>query len=86
MAICSYPLLPGFLFSRDPGPVLANTGLESLKFMKPVSPGDSIRVRLTVKRKTRRTDDYGEVRWNVTLFNQDDEQVAEYELHTMNEY
>ena len=59
---------------------------DDLKFMKPVSPGDSIKVRLTVKRKTRRTDEYGEVRWNVTLFNQDEEQVAEYELHTMNAY
>lgn len=76
----------GLFVQPDPGPVLANTGLTDLKFMKPVSPGDSIRVRLTVKRKTRRTDDYGEVRWNVTLFNQDDEQVAEYELHTMNLY
>lgn len=76
----------GLFVQPDPGPVLANTGLEGLKFMKPVSPGDSIRVRLTVKRKTRRTDEYGEVRWNVSLFNQDDEPVAEYELHTMNEY
>jgi oxepin-CoA hydrolase/3-oxo-5,6-dehydrosuberyl-CoA semialdehyde dehydrogenase len=66
--------------------VLANTGLEGLRFMKPVSPDDSIRVRLTVKRKTRRNNAYGEVRWNVTLYNQNDEQVAEYELHTMNAY
>ena len=70
----------------DPGPVLANTGLNALSFQKPVVAGDSIRVRLTVKRKTRRTDDYGEVRWNVTITNQDDEQVAEYELLTMNAY
>ena len=76
----------GLFVQPDPGPVLANTGLNDLKFMKPVSPGDSIKVRLTVKRKTRRTDEYGEVRWNVTLFNQDEEQVAEYELHTMNAY
>lgn len=76
----------GLFVQPDPGPVLANTGLTDLKFMKPVSPGDSIRVRLTVKRKTRRTDEYGEVRWNVTLFNQHDEEVAEYELHTMNKY
>ena len=45
-----------------------------------------MRVRLTVKRKTARTDEYGEVRWNVTLYNQDDDQVAEYELLTMVEY
>lgn len=76
----------GLFVEPNEGPVLANTGLEGLSFQKPVSPGDSIRVRLTVKRKTRRTDDYGEVRWNVTLYNQDDDQVAEYELHTMVAY
>ena len=65
---------------------MANTGLESLQFMKPVAAGDSIQVRLTVKRKTRRTDSYGEVRWHVALNNQDDEPVAAYELHTMNSY
>ena len=54
--------------------------------MKPVSAGDSIKVRLSVKAMTRRTDEYGEVRWHVTLTNQDDEQVAEYELLTMNAY
>lgn len=73
----------GLFVQPDPGPVLANTGLNSLSFQKPVSPGDEVRVTLTVKRKTKRTDDYGEVRWHVNMFNQDDEQVAEYELLTM---
>ena len=76
----------GLFVQADPGPVLANTGLTDLAFQKPVSPGDSIRVTLTVKRKTRRTDEYGEVRWHVELHNQDDERVASYTLHTMNEY
>ncbi|MEM5472238.1 phenylacetic acid degradation bifunctional protein PaaZ [Hoeflea sp. AS60] len=76
----------GLFVSPDPGPVLANTGLDGLKFMKPVSPGDAISVQLTVKRKTRRTDEYGEVRWHVAVLNQDGDEVAEYELHTMNEY
>ena len=76
----------GLFVEPSPGPVLANTGLESLQFMKPVAAGDSIQVRLTVKRKTRRTDSYGEVRWHVALNNQDDEPVAAYELHTMNSY
>lgn len=76
----------GLFVSPDPGPVLANTGLDGLKFMKPVSPGDAISVQLTVKRKTRRTDGYGEVRWHVAVLNQDGDDVAEYELHTMNEY
>jgi oxepin-CoA hydrolase/3-oxo-5,6-dehydrosuberyl-CoA semialdehyde dehydrogenase len=76
----------GLFVQPDPGPVLANTGLNGLSFQKPVSPGDSIRVRLTCKRKTQRTDSYGEVAWNVTLTNQDGEQVAQYELLTMVSY
>ncbi|NVL02992.1 aldehyde dehydrogenase family protein, partial [Ruegeria pomeroyi] len=76
----------GLFVEPNEGPVLANTGLDGLRFMKPVSAGDSIKVRLTVKKKTRRTEDYGEVRWHVTLTNQDDEMVAEYELLTMNAY
>lgn len=76
----------GLFVQPDEGPVLANTGLDSLRFMKPVSAGESIKVRLTVKRKTPRNDEYGEVRWHVTVTNQDNEQVAEYELLTMNAY
>ncbi|MEE9374985.1 MAG: phenylacetic acid degradation bifunctional protein PaaZ [Rhizobiaceae bacterium] len=76
----------GLFVQSDPGPVLANTGLTDLVFQKPVSPGDSIKVTLTVKRKTKRTEEYGEVRWHVALFNQNDEPVATYTLHTMNQY
>jgi oxepin-CoA hydrolase/3-oxo-5,6-dehydrosuberyl-CoA semialdehyde dehydrogenase len=76
----------GLFVQPDEGPVLANTGLNKLRFLKPVSAGDSIHVHLTVKQKTPRNDDYGEVRWHVTLFNQDDEMAAEYELLTMNAY
>ncbi len=74
----------GLFVDPDPGPVLANTGLEGLSFQKPVSPGDSLSVALTVKKKTRRNDEYGEVRWHVRLTNQDNDQVASYELQTMN--
>ncbi len=76
----------GLFVQPDEGPVLANTGLDGLRFMKPVSAGDSIKVRLTVKKKTPRNEEYGEVRWHVTLTNQDDELVAEYELLTMNAF
>ncbi len=76
----------GLFVQPDPGPVLANTGLDNLRFLMPVVPGDSLKVRLTVKQKTRRTADHGEVRWHVTLYNQRDEVVAEYELLTMNAY
>jgi len=75
----------GLFVDPDPGPVLANYGLDNLRFQKPVSPGDTIRVRLTVKEKTRRNAQYGEVRWDVALINQNREQVASYELLTMNE-
>ncbi len=76
----------GLFVEPNPGPVLVNTGLENLRFLKPVVAGDSIKVRLTVMKKTKRNDDYGEVRWHVTLTNQDADLVAEYELLTMNEY
>ncbi len=74
----------GLFVEPSEGPVLANTGLDSLRFRKPVSPGDSIRVRLTVKGKTPRNEDFGEIRWHATLMNQHDEPVAEYDLLTMN--
>lgn len=74
----------GLFVDPAPGPLLANYGLDNLRFLKPVSPGDSIRVRLTVKRKSpAREPDYGEVRWDVEVFNQHDETVARYELLTM---
>jgi len=76
----------GLFVEPNEGPVLANTGLNNLQFMKPVAAGDMIKVRLTVKKKTRRTDEYGEVRWHVTLTNEEDDLVAEYELLTMNKY
>lgn len=76
----------GLFVEPNEGPVLANTGLDTLRFMKPVQAGDSIKVRLTVKHKTPRNDEYGEVRWHATLTNQDEDKVAEYELLTMNAF
>jgi oxepin-CoA hydrolase / 3-oxo-5,6-dehydrosuberyl-CoA semialdehyde dehydrogenase len=66
------------------GPVLANTGLENLRFQTPLYPGDSMRVELTVKSKSVRDEEKGEVRWAVYIFNQKDEVVATYDLLTMN--
>lgn len=74
----------GLFVQPDPGPVLANTGLDNLRFLTPVQPGDNIKVRLTVKAKTPRNGEYGEVRWHVTISNQNGDPVAEYELLTMN--
>ena len=76
----------GLFVDPAPGPVLANTGLDSLRFVKPVSPGEAIKVSLTVKAKTRRNDDYGEVRWAVTVTDTADDIVAAYELLTMNAF
>ena len=76
----------GLFVDPAPGPVLANTGLDSLRFVKPVSPGEAIKVSLTVKAKTRRNDDYGEVRWAVSVTDGSDDTVAVYELLTMNAF
>jgi len=76
----------GLFVDPAPGPVLANTGLNNLSFQKPVVPGDSIQVSLTVRKKTPRTDEYGEVRWYVEIRNQDKALVATYELLTMVRY
>lgn len=74
----------GLFVDPDPGPVLANYGLDNLRFVKPVKPGDSIEVALTVKDKTLRKPDQGEVRWDVSVTNQNGEPVAGYDLLTMN--
>lgn len=66
------------------GPVLANFGLDHLRFIKPVTPGEAIQVRLTVKQKSPRNKDYGEVRWDVEITNRAGESCATYELLTMN--
>jgi len=74
----------GLFVDPAPGPLLANYGLDNLRFLKPVSPDDSIRVRLTVKQKSpARKPEYGEVRWDVEVFNQNGEPVARYDLLTM---
>lgn len=65
------------------GPVLANYGLDDLRFLKPVQPGEAIEVRLTVKSKNPRNADYGEVRWDVEITSAG-ETCATYDLLTMN--
>ena len=74
----------GLFVDPDEGPVLANYGLEGLRFVKPVKPGDAIKASLTVRSRTKRTDEMGEARWAVSVTNQDDELVATYDLLTMN--
>ena len=79
----------GLFVDPAPGPVLANYGLENLRFITPVGIGDTIRVRLTVKEKTkkekRETEDVptGVVEWDVQISNQDEEVVALYSILTL---
>jgi oxepin-CoA hydrolase/3-oxo-5,6-dehydrosuberyl-CoA semialdehyde dehydrogenase len=74
----------GLFVDPAPGPVLANYGVDSLRFMKPVNPGDTLQVTLTCKEiNPRETEDYGEVRWDCTVTNQDAEVVAQYDVLTM---
>jgi len=74
----------GLFVDPAPGPVLANYGLDNLRFTKPVKPGDTITVQLTAKSKSQRNEQYGEVRWQVIITNQNKETAATYELLTMN--
>lgn len=74
----------GLFVDAAPGPVLANYGLENLRFITPVTYDDSIRVTLTAKKITPRvTDEYGEVAWDAVLHNQNDEIVATYDVLTL---
>lgn len=74
----------GLFVDPAPGPVLANFGLERLRFTKPVKPGETIKAALTVKSKAMRNPTMGEVRWAVEVTNEADELVATYDLLTMN--
>ncbi|SEC74008.1 oxepin-CoA hydrolase / 3-oxo-5,6-dehydrosuberyl-CoA semialdehyde dehydrogenase [Nocardioides exalbidus] len=74
----------GLFVDPAPGPVLANFGVDHLRFLTPVKAGDSIRVTLTVKQITPRSSaDYGEVRWDALVVNGDDEPVATYDVLTL---
>jgi oxepin-CoA hydrolase / 3-oxo-5,6-dehydrosuberyl-CoA semialdehyde dehydrogenase len=78
----------GLFVDPAPGPVLANYGLDNLRFLKPVYIGDTIQVRLTCKRKTARDKliegiPHGVVTWNVEVKNQDGESVALYDILTL---
>ncbi len=77
-------LAAGLFVSPEYGPVLANYGLENLRFTTPVYPGDALTVTLTAKRISPRADaDYGEVVWDAIVVNQKDEPVATYDVLTL---
>jgi oxepin-CoA hydrolase/3-oxo-5,6-dehydrosuberyl-CoA semialdehyde dehydrogenase len=77
-------LAAGLFVQPDPGPVLANYGLEDLRFLTPVFPGDALTVTLTCKQITPRVDaDYGEVRWDAEVTKQDGAVAARYDVLTL---
>jgi oxepin-CoA hydrolase/3-oxo-5,6-dehydrosuberyl-CoA semialdehyde dehydrogenase len=74
----------GLFVQPDPGPVLANYGLENLRFLAPVYPGDELTVTLTCKQIIPREDAaHGEVRWDTDVTNQDGASVAKYDVLTL---
>ncbi len=79
----------GLFVSPAPGPVLANYGLDTLRFVKPVGIGDTIQARLTCKRKIDRNRKdakgvgQGVVAWDVEVTNQLGEVVASYDILTL---
>jgi oxepin-CoA hydrolase/3-oxo-5,6-dehydrosuberyl-CoA semialdehyde dehydrogenase len=74
----------GLFVDPAPGPVLANYGVDALRFLTPVNPGDALQVTLTCKQiNPRETEEYGEVRWDCTVSNQDAQLVAQYDVLTM---
>lgn len=74
----------GLFVDPEPGPVLANYGVDNLRFLTPVYFGDSLKVRLTCKEiNPRENTEHGEVRWDCQVTNQKDEVVAQYDVLTM---
>jgi oxepin-CoA hydrolase/3-oxo-5,6-dehydrosuberyl-CoA semialdehyde dehydrogenase len=77
-------LAAGLFVDPDPGPVLANYGIDSLRFLTPVYPGDELTVTLTCKAITPRGDsEHGEVRWDADVTKQGGDSVAKYDVLTM---
>lgn len=79
----------GLFVDPGVGPVIANYGMENLRFIEPVKIGDTIQVRLTCKRKTAKPQKTAEdrpvgvVEWAVEVMNQDGQSVALYSILTL---
>jgi oxepin-CoA hydrolase/3-oxo-5,6-dehydrosuberyl-CoA semialdehyde dehydrogenase len=74
----------GLFVDPDYGPVLGNYGLDNLRFVKPVKPGDRIKVRLSCAHKSLRAEKgWGEVGWDTEITNQLGETCASYTVLTM---
>ncbi|GAA3168866.1 phenylacetic acid degradation bifunctional protein PaaZ [Blastococcus jejuensis] len=74
----------GLFVDPDPGPVLANYGVDNLRFLTPVKPGEELTVTLTAKQISPRGGaDHGEVRWDAVVVNAEGNPVATYDVLTM---
>lgn len=74
----------GLFVDPAPGPVLANYGIDNLRFLTPVYPGDTLQVQLTCKEINPRSGaEHGEVRWDCRVTNQTGAVVAQYDVLTM---
>lgn len=74
----------GLFVEPNPGPVLANYGVDNLRFLTPVYFGDTLQVRLTCKEiNPRASAEHGEVRWDCQVTNQNGAVVAQYDVLTM---
>jgi oxepin-CoA hydrolase/3-oxo-5,6-dehydrosuberyl-CoA semialdehyde dehydrogenase len=77
-------LAAGLFVDPEPGPVLANYGIDNLRFITPVYPGDALTVALTCKAITPRGGSaHGEVRWDAEVTKQDGSVAARYDVLTM---
>lgn len=73
----------GLFVDPAPGPVLANYGLENLRFTEPVAIGDTIAAELVVKAKRPKDETTGVIEWGVTVSNQEGKEVASYTVLTL---
>lgn len=77
-------LAAGLFVDPEPGPVLANYGVDALRFLAPVRAGDTLTVTLTAKQITpRQGADHGEVRWDTVVRNAEGVPVATYDVLTL---
>lgn len=74
----------GLFVEPNPGPVLANYGVDNMRFLAPVYFGDTLQVRLTCKEINPRANaEHGEVRWDCRVTKQDGTVAAQYDVLTM---
>jgi oxepin-CoA hydrolase/3-oxo-5,6-dehydrosuberyl-CoA semialdehyde dehydrogenase len=74
----------GLFVDPAPGPVLANYGVDNLRFLTPVKPGEELTVTLTAKQiSPRGGTEHGEVRWDAVVVSGEGRPVATYDVLTM---